>query len=95
MLPIFMTFLRSLLWRCGILDKFFNRVDPIPDGGMDMKYGSVPKRFYDKDIDEETVNAFTNTIMDIGSPDDVFGTFEDAFVGGILESEGELVMEGI
>ena len=92
LLPIFMSFSPGFLWRCGILDAFFDKVDPIPKGGIDIKYGAVPKRFYDKNVDQDTVNAFTNTIMDIGSPDDVFGLFEDAHFAEDNDETAETIL---
>jgi len=56
------------------------------------KYGAVPKRFYDKNVNQDKVNAFTNTIMDVGSPDDVVGLFEDAHFAEDNDETAETIL---
>ena len=50
--------------------------------GINMKYGSMPGYFYEDSVDDRVIDAFTKTLLDLGSPDDVFGMFNDACITG-------------
>ena len=77
LLPIFFTFCRGLLWRCGILDAFFDEVDPgSAKGVINMKYGKTPDYFYETKIDNDVIEGFAKTLLDMGSSEDILGNLD-------------------
>ena len=47
-----------------------------------MKYGLMPDYFHKDSVDNSVINAFAKTLLDLGSPDDVFGILDDAYNTG-------------
>ena len=78
LLPIFVTFSCGRLWRCGILDELFEKVDlGSAKGRLGIEYDKVPECFYQEGVPDNVVDAFTQTLLDMGSSEDIFGTLED------------------
>ena len=59
---LFFKFSHGLLWRCGILDKFFDKVDPgSTKGWLDTECGKELDCFKQKCV--PVVDAFAQTLM--------------------------------
>ena len=51
--PVMLTFIRSALWRFGVLDRLFDKLVPLPEHGIELEYGRTPQTHYDKRISDE------------------------------------------
>ena len=77
LMPVFLTLVRGLLWRNGMLDDFFREIAVAPHNDDPVEYGKLPPYYYDYRVDNKAVSAFADTILSMGSAEDVFGSFSE------------------
>ena len=78
LLPIMFTVARGMLWRSGHLDLFF---DSLPGQSSDLQfleYGQILKMPHSKDVTDEYVQAFADTIVNLGTVEDIFGDVDQS-----------------
>ena len=72
-----LTFMRASLWRSDDLDRFFEGLQESPKLGINVMYGEIPKNHQDHKIDDAVVNAFAETVLGFGCPEDIFGMYTE------------------
>lgn len=78
LLPVFERFGRGLLWRSGHGDGLMERLGFGKKDRKKIEFGKIPKSLKYSDVDQEIVQAYAETIMKLGTDEDILGPLEAA-----------------